>query len=155
MTKIYLCGPICGLTREQAQSWRRDVCGRFSPGIIGIDPLRGKNILLGDDPIGNHTSKLATHAMLTPRGITTRDRHDVMTCDALLVNLLDVERQTVSCGSMIEFGWADAWRKPTIVVAERENYAADHPMVSDLTSYRVETLSEAAAIINHMFNHSR
>ncbi len=152
MRLIYLSGPICGLTHDDAVHWRDVAVSLFKDGITGVCPLRGKMNMLGKEPIGNHTSAGATHPMLTSRGITARDRMDVQNCDAMLVWASGMNRDSISCGTMIEMGWADLLRKPIIWADyDTDGYAARHPMVRDLISYKVRTLEEAAEIINHMF----
>lgn len=74
------------------------------------------------------------------RGLTTRDRFDVTSCDILLANLLGAKK--VSIGTMIEYGWADMARKPIITVIEKEGNSHDHSIVRELTGFRVENLDE-------------
>jgi len=45
MKKIYLAGPISGLTFEGAQDWRNYFTSKISPEIDCFSPLRGKDYL--------------------------------------------------------------------------------------------------------------
>ena len=140
MKRVYLAGPITGLTYGDCTDWREYAQKTLGAvGITGVSPLRAKNYLktcegelIGDE----YFDKVLSCA----KGITTRDRWDAMNCDLLLVNLLGAEK--VSIGTMIEYGWADAARNPIITVIEEDDNRHDHAMVRELTGFRVETLDE-------------
>lgn len=80
----------------------------------------------------------------TDQGITTRDRYDCMGADLVVFNLLGADRITI--GTMIELGWADAARNPSILVIEKSGNVHDHPMVRQTTHFRVDNLEDAIAI---------
>lgn len=80
------------------------------------------------------------------RGSITRDRYDVMTCDIFLANLLNAEK--ISVGTMVEYRWADAYRKPIITVIEKQNNIHDHAFIRELTGFRVETLEEGLQVVS-------
>ncbi len=138
MKRVYLAGPITGLTYGGCNSWREYAQKElFAAEIIGVSPLRAKDYLktyegelIGDE----YFDKVLSCA----KGITTRDRWDAMNSDLLLVNFLGAER--ASLGSMIEYGWADAARNPIITVMEEGGNLHDHAIVRELTGFRVETL---------------
>jgi len=140
MKRVYLAGPITGLTYGNCTDWREYAQKELAvAGITGVSPLRAKNYLkaYGGKLIGNeYFDKVLSCA----KGITTRDRWDAMNSDLLLVNFLGAER--ASLGSMIEYGWADAARNPIITVMEEGGNLHDHAMVRELTGFRVETLDE-------------
>jgi nucleoside 2-deoxyribosyltransferase len=69
---------------------------------------------------------------------------DVMRCDMILVNFLGASK--VSIGSVMEIGWADAWRKPIIVVMEKDNVHS-HAMIREVAGYIVSNLDEAIKIV--------
>jgi nucleoside 2-deoxyribosyltransferase len=148
--KIYLAGPISGLAYSGAQDWRDNVSNAlWKVGLIGYSPLRAKGYLRSAGVI---EQSYENHPLSTDRGITSRDRWDVMTCDAVLFNLLGATKR-VSVGTCIEFGWADAFRKPIIVVMEPNlQNVHDHPMTREVTNFRVETLDEAVVLLDRIFN---
>lgn len=138
---VYLAGPIRGLTVEEASDWRDTMTYQLERvGIRALSPMRYKAFLLHEGPILN---EYPDHPMGTAKGITTRDRFDVMRCDAVFANLLG-DRPSV--GTMIELGWADAYRKP-IVAMWRDADPADHPMVRELVGYRVASFAEACEVL--------
>ena len=140
---VYLAGPIAGLSYDEGQEWRTIACNAFPQEIRGISPLRCKELLRDVGPIGNEVR--SDGPLMTDRGITTRDRQDCTRADALLINLLGAKK--ASPGTCIEFGWADDHRIPTVVVMEATGNPYDHPMIRDLTSYRVTTLEEGIRVI--------
>lgn len=79
------------------------------------------------------------------KAIVARDRNDVLTCDAVLMNLSGADK--VSIGTMIEVGWADAFRKPIVLVLEKDNPHV-HDMVTEIAGFRVGTLEDGIHIIN-------
>jgi nucleoside 2-deoxyribosyltransferase len=139
--KIYLAGPIAGLTFDDAQDWREDVRAMLAPEIDAYSPLRQKHFLRKHGVI---EQTAYTNPMATDRGIMTRDHWDCQTSDLILCNLLDTKRVTI--GSVMEIAWAYAYRKPLIVVMEPSGNLHDHPMVRDAIGYRVPTLDAAVAV---------
>lgn len=139
---VYLAGPITGHTYDDASDWRSAAERRLRVG--GLDtasPLRCKEYLR---PVGVLEKNYHDLNVLSgPKGITTRDRNDVMRCDLVLAYMLDAER--VSIGTMIELGWADAFRKP-IVLVEEKGGLHDHEMASTVAGFQVPTLDEALDI---------
>jgi len=133
MSKIYLSGPISGLTFGECTDWREYVASKL-PG--SISPLRGKEFLKS---VGVINQSYEHHPFATAKGITTRDRNDVYTCDLMLVNLLGASKITI--GTMIEVGWADAFRKPIVLVMEPDNLHS-HPILNTCCGYICTTLDE-------------
>ena len=148
--RVYLAGPITGCTYQGATNWRDAVAAQLAPDIVGVSPMRGKDYLKKLATIGGTSAEAYTResVLSSPKGIMTRDRWDVATCDAVLMNLLGAER--VSIGTMIEAGWADAHRKPLVVVREPQNVHS-HMMLDEASGFTVETLDEAVHIVKLLF----
>ena len=142
MYKVYLAGPITAVDLTEAVGWRKDArlwLGDY--GLKGYSPLRGKEPLLPQDGlIGFDPANYEVNPLTSAKGITTRDRYDVSSCDLMIANLLDSQDQP-SIGTAIEFGWADAWKIPVIVVIERD--VIMHPMLETIAGFRVESVVEA------------
>lgn len=143
MPKVYLAGPISGLTHDECVGWR-DEAARLL-GAVGIDsysPMRGKGYLKDKGVLEQSYPK---YALSSDRGIMSRDHNDVITSDALLVNLTGVSRVTI--GTVMEIAWAWDRHIPTIVMMEKAEGAYpnihDHPMIREAIGWRVETLAEA------------
>lgn len=141
--KVYLAGPIAGLTYDGAQEWRHVAQKELArSGIDGYSPLRCKQYLRGTGVIVNSNY---SHPLSTDRGIMTRDYWDCKTSDVILAYLLGAEN--VSQGTDMEMAWAYAYRKPLVVVMEENGNPHDHPMVRVAIDYRVTTLAEGLHIV--------
>ena len=137
--KVYLAGPISGLTYDGAESWRHYVKSSCQhPDIKWYSPLRYQEHLRQNGTL------LATHCdnnpMTSRNGIMTRDAWDVQTCDAMLCNLL--EFPYISKGTLIEIGMAYALRKPTILVMEDEGNIHEHVMLDNAWTFRCNNLDD-------------
>lgn len=147
MKTVYAAGPITGISYGVSTSWRTEL-QKLLPfnDVVIMSPLRSKTYLAGETEIKDHYDQI----MSTQRGITTRDRWDCMSCDAVVINLLGAGR--VSIGTMIEVGWCDSRRIPIILVMEEEGNIHEHAMLRECSSFRVKTLAEAAHVISSLFN---
>ena len=143
---VYLAGPISHLTYEEATKWRLVAEGALRGwGLTAYSPMRGKALLRHE---GVLRDAYDISPMTTQKGLTTRDRHDVAKADALLVNFLGATQ--VSCGTPIEFGWADALNIPIVMVMEKEGNPFDHPMIREIAGYRAESLVEGLHIVHDL-----
>ncbi len=141
MKKVYLAGPISGLTYEGAQEWRDEFRNTIDPRIEAFSPLRGKEYLTMRGPLEGSYNE---YPLSTDQGITARDRYDCMGSDLVVFYLLGATR--VSIGTMIEFGWCDAARNPAIVIMEKEGNVHDYPMIRQIAQFRVDNLKDAISI---------
>jgi nucleoside 2-deoxyribosyltransferase len=145
---LYLAGPITGLTYEGSTEWRRFVAEHLMPDVVPLSPIRGKEYLKGVDIVG---SAYAQYPLSTEAAILGRDRYDVMIgCDAILVNVLGAEKPSI--GTIIEIGWADAVRKPIILVIEDENNVHDYPMIRQAATFRTPSIDIACRIANSLLS---
>jgi nucleoside 2-deoxyribosyltransferase len=136
---VYLAGPITGLDYEGATSWRTVVADRFRDlGIDAFSPLRCKAYLATAGSL--KAEGYDEYPLSSAKGITTRDRHDVMTCDLVLVNLVGAEK--ISIGTMIEVGWADAARKPIVMAIEPGN-PHHHAMLTTCAGFVTDEIDHA------------
>ncbi|NQU78593.1 nucleoside 2-deoxyribosyltransferase [Candidatus Woesearchaeota archaeon] len=141
MKSVYLAGPITGLNYDSCNGWREETIEKLSRyDIKGLSPLKGESCLLLEDKIADEYDTNINNA----KAITTRDRFLLNSCDIMLANLLGTKNITV--GTMIEYGWADAARKPIITVIEKEGNPHDHAIVREISGYRVDTLEEGLRI---------
>jgi len=141
MKYLYLAGPITGLSYGQSTDWRQYVADRLPSYICPVSPMRGKKYLEGEQKIAASYEEIPLSCQ---RGITCRDRHGVMSCDMLFVNLLGAS--VVSIGTVMELGWADMLRKPIVLVIEKEGNIHDHPMIREVIGFRVDNLDDGIKI---------
>lgn len=148
MNKVYLAGPITGLTFNGAQDWRTEARNTLAQyNIFGASPLRGKEYLRALVKPISGTGEEYAHlgCMSTPRGVMTRDRYDATTCDVLLVNLLGSTK--VSIGTVMEIAMADVKRIPIVCVMEETGNPHEHMMIAEAIGFRVTTLDEALHVV--------
>jgi len=141
MPKIYLAGPMTGHTFDEANDWRK-VASTYLAAykIETLSPMRGESYL---------DSGVLPNALRAP-GIPARDRNDIATCDAVLMNLLEMGDR-VSIGTFIELGWSDILRKPVILV-RHVDCISQHVMVNEMLSWDVRTLRAGLTLAKDVVN---
>lgn len=141
MPVVYAAGPIHGLTYFESVDWRERLQGLLGDHIVVASPMRDKGHLqhLPHMPLSHD------HPLNTPRGIMTRDHHDVQTCDAVLAYLLGARKP--SLGTTMELAWAYAYRKPVVAVIEPAGNCHEHPMIVESFGFRASTLEEGARLL--------
>ena len=137
---LYCAGPISGLSYGESTDWREYVSSKLPSYIKAVSPMRGKTYLKEEREIKDSYEETP---LSCKKGITCRDRMDVMRCDALLINFLGAKK--VSIGSLIEAGWGDAWRKPIIIVMEKDNVHR-HSILEEISGFIVSDLDTAINI---------
>jgi nucleoside 2-deoxyribosyltransferase len=143
MPRIYLAGPITGLTYDGAQDWRKAARDALKPdGISAYSPLRQMNFLRSAVVL---EGSYETHPLSTSRGIMTRDHDDCMKADLILANLLGADR--VSIGTVMEIAWAYAYRVPVVAMIEPSGNVHDHSMIREALGYRVSDLESAIDLV--------
>ena len=141
MSKLaYLAGPITGTSYDGSTSWREAATVELAKhGITGLSPMRGKDYLANRTSISDAYDEFA---LSTQKAVVTRDRWDCQRSDVVVVNVLGAER--VSIGTVMEFGWADAARRP-IILAMQEGNPHDHAMVREVAGFIVPSLEAAVS----------
>jgi len=141
---VYLAGPIRQTgSLIEAIDWREKVAQVLNAeGIETFSPMRATAHLRRWKLAGDGSDP--SHVMTRPSGILTRDRFDVKRADIVLANFLGATE--ASLGTAMEFGWADAWQIPVVMVVEDGNQH-DHAMLNQVAGWRVPSLGEAVAVI--------
>jgi len=141
--KVYLAGVISGFNYAEANDWREDAKKELEKwDIVAASPMRWKDHLGREDKLD--VMGYASDVMSNTRGITTRDRWDVKTADVVIANLLNTK--IASIGTCLEMAWADLQRTPIIAIMEPEGNPHEHAMLSEIISYRVETVEQALEV---------
>lgn len=144
--KIYLAGPITGLTYKGAQDWRTALKIELDqiPGVVAYTPLRLKEFLDDDRIIQGHEA--------SRNWIVARDRWDVATADIVLANFAGATFASVGTVSEV----TQAYSQPhtfTIVVLpsdEKNTNPHHHIFTYHLADAIVESLEEALALIKSL-----
>ena len=125
--RVYLAGPVIGLNYKDCTDWREYAKKELAKSdIIGVSPMRFKDYLKNRGVLLDADDT----ALESQKGITTRARNDVLNCHVFLANLLGAKR--ISIGTILEYGWADAYRKPIITIIEKEGNLLYHPIIKDI-----------------------
>lgn len=123
--RVYLCGPISGLSYTQATRWREQVKAALKGWCIILDPMRGKSILKSEERLGVSYEFLSP--LLSAEFIDCRDYLDIRRCDVVLAYLDEAEWNSI--GSLLEIGAAIALGKPVVLVDSRDNSIKYHPLL--------------------------
>lgn len=138
--KLYLAGPMTGLTLTESEQWRQDAYAALKDRFRVFSPLRGKGFLREQGPM-NSTGPQPSGG---DKGIFLRDSWDVRTADAVLAYLLHAEG--VSIGTCFELAWAHQHGKLAVVVMEKGG-VHDHAFVRQAASLVVPDLNEAVEFL--------
>lgn len=136
---------MTGLPLEEALAWREAVAEALAPDIEVVSPMRAKYHLRPGSVIADAYRESVRGR---DKALISRDRWDVSRADVLLVNLLGA--RSISIGTMVELGWADALRKPIVLVMEPAGNVHDHSFVREIATFRVSTLEEAIDLIHEL-----
>ena len=122
--KIYLAGPITGLTYKEATGWRKQVREALPDDWKILDPMRGKSHLRGVGALAaNFDSGMDA---------VSRDLSDIRDADVVLAHFAaSVTPTTVSLGTSCEIGYAYALGKPVVAVVRR-NTPYDHIFIDHM-----------------------
>ena len=139
MPKVYLAGPIAGLTDEQARDWRNDVSDRLKQhGITGISPLRCEK------PANGKT--FDDGPQLDPnfaREILAKNSYDVKACDVTLAYLpKPPEGKRHSWGTMWEVGATRILGKPVFIVTN-DPVLEKHPLFGGVSDWVYSDMNKA------------
>lgn len=153
MKKVYLAGPITGLSFGDTEDWR-DRVKQFAAAnsdkfghIEFFSPLRGKDYLKNETSIKDTYDEFQ---FSTSRAIMLRDSFDVRTCDAVLVNFMGATR--VSMGTVMELAWAYENRKPVIAITEESGNIHEHAMVNEAIWYKLQNIEDAMRALSMVLN---
>jgi nucleoside 2-deoxyribosyltransferase len=138
---LYCAGPITGISYGECTNWRDGVSKKLPKYIHAMSPMRGRDHLVKEKSVKDSYEEFP---LSSQKGITCQDRMDVMRCDMILVNFLGATK--VSIGTVMEIAWADAWRKPIIIVMEKDSLHS-HSMIREVAGYIVSDLDEAIQIV--------
>jgi nucleoside 2-deoxyribosyltransferase len=130
--KIFLSGPIRGLTREESLTWRNNATNLLSEKFEVIHALRGRE---------------EKETFTDPRAAVIRDLDDVKKSDLILVN--DTLDNCSMIGTSMEVFYAFEQKKPVIIFGDA--HSKDY-FLNYHSHLRVKTLEEACEIVLKMFS---
>lgn len=131
MLKMYIAGPVTGLTGPQAlDRFEARAAQMRNLGYNVLHPLIGKEWLRDAGELAAHGYD---HPLSNDHAILARDRWMVRWCDVLCVDVRGAQR--VSIGTVAEMAWAHADGKHIILLMEVGNIH-EHAFVLEMASIR-------------------
>lgn len=144
---VYLAGPITGQQQSAATDWRQHVTKKVKRDIICLSPVRD-NVDYSDVK-SRRAENDQLEDLLHGIKIVTRDRMDIMRSDVVLVNVMNQNK--LSIGTIGEIFWADAYRKPVIIVKHNDSLY-NHAMLDALCHWKFDDLDKAINQINTLLS---
>lgn len=145
---VYLSGQISGLTYDAARfGWRATFGDWMEDGNTVLSPMRHEGHLAELKGTLEHSypENLFSH----PKMIVAKDFLDIQRSDIIVANFLSPTR--VSIGTLVELGYAKALGKTIVVIMEKGNIH-DHPFVREVADTIVESVSDAATVVNSLLS---
>jgi hypothetical protein len=119
--RIYLGGPIAGLTWDEAVSWRDYAAEELDP-LWGLSPLRIEGGLV---PFGEGPGTMPFVERFN------RDYSDIQTCEGIIFNMLNAKQKSI--GTTCEIAWSYSLLKPTALVMGEVNINYDKFLMQCIT----------------------
>lgn len=132
MTKVFLSGPIRGLTREESLGWRRRAAELLAPEATVVHALRGREV---------------KETLPDPRIAINRDKSDIQSSKILLVN--DTFANASMIGTAMEVIYA--FEAGKLVVLFGQGHEADY-WLNYHSHVRFANIEEACAFIKEHYN---
>lgn len=144
--RVYLCGPITGISYKGAVDWRNYAAERLrDAGFMPLSPMRGKAFLEKETCIRD---SYAGEESATKHSIFNRDKFDCVRSELLLMNLAGAKQ--VSVGSVMELAWSHMAGNFCVVVMEDGNPHV-HAFVREAAAVVFGDLDEALDYITATF----
>lgn len=153
---VYLSGPITDLHYEQARfGWRLTLQTLLDIEIQVLSPMRHeghlaemKQAMSAEALRSYETAK--NHLFSHPKMIVSKDFLDIERCQIMVVNLIGASK--VSQGTLVEYGYAKAKGKTIVTIMEKEGNPHTTPFISVVSDVVVETLEDAAMVVNSLMS---
>lgn len=140
--KVYLAGPITGLTYNECSDWRETAINRLAEyNIVGLSPTRYKEYLRRENTLD--AMGYEGFVLSSAKGILTRDYWDCTRSDVVLVNLVGAKQ--ISIGTCMEAAFCHSKQIP-IVMAIEEGNLHWHAMLKEAAGFILPTLEDAIDI---------
>ena len=144
---IYLTGPITGVDLTHSDGWRRRLENEFGAVAAIFDPVREGAV---HEPLYRSAGATARLSMRKfGEALAERNRAAIQTCDLLFANLKDATG--ISLGSVGEIFWADAFRKPILIVRDEFGNPHDHLLLNAVATWTFFTLEDSIAHLREFF----
>jgi hypothetical protein len=144
---VYLCGPITGLSYQDARhGWRGDIRSKIDKQIDLLSPMRQEKHLSEIQQISPEA--YPDNPVSTELAIISKDFLDVQRSTLVVANFLGATQ--LSVGSICEVSWAYALRKQTVFIMEATGAVHDRFFLKGQAQYFVTSVDQAADIVNSL-----
>lgn len=138
--KVYLIGPMSGVSYDDSNRWREEAREYFKRyGIEVLSPLDRQRDLANSKSISD---TYPTRPFGTAKSVIRSDHRDVQEADALLANFSGAKK--VSIGSIFELAWGWENNKPIVIV---EDHLHKHAMIDEAVWWKANSPKEACDIL--------
>lgn len=150
-SKVYLAGPISGLTYDDARyGWRKEFQDKLvakGSRAVPLSPMRHEGHLAEvKGPIEvNYPTHLFSHGKM----IVAKDFLDIEVSAIVVANFLGTTK--ASLGTVAEIGYAAAKGKTIVVIMEKGNMHY-HPFVTEPAAVVVDNLDDAVTIVDSLLS---
>ncbi len=127
--RIYLAGPMAGLTPKIASAWREEVTKRFvDAGFEVADPMRGTEKLQSGRKKFQVKKYPDDKPSLSDKALVNRDKFDIKRSDIIFVNFLEAKERSI--GTVCEIALNMVYGNLCVIVM-KENNVHNHPFVRE------------------------
>jgi Nucleoside 2-deoxyribosyltransferase len=144
---IYLTGPITGVDLTLSDGWRRRLENELGAVAAIFDPVKEGAV---HEPLYRSAGATARLPMREfGEALAERNKAAIQTCDLLYANLKGATG--ISLGSVGEIFWADAFRKPILIVRDEFNNPHDHLLLNAIATWTFFTLEDSVVHLREFF----
>ena len=127
--RVYLAGPMAGLTPKIASAWREVVTDQLiEAGFEVVDPMRGTEKIHSERKKFQTKKYPADKPSLSDKALVNRDKFDVKRSDIIFVNFLGAEKR--SLGTTCEIAFNMVYGNLCVIVMEERN-VHNHPFIRE------------------------
>lgn len=139
--RIYLCGPITGLSYGEARNgWRAEFASYIDQSLIDLfSPMRQEGHL---SEVQSIEHKPYAGVLSSAKGIVAKDLLDVKRATLVVANFRGAKIHSI--GSICEVAWTYILGNPCIGIFEPAGNVHDRFFLTEQIQFRVETVREAA-----------
>ena len=139
--RIYLAGPITGLSYTEATEWRNEFKRKIEDSsnkrIVCYSPMRNTEYLSKETALEKaYNDKVLSSS----KAILAKGYNDAINADVVVVNFLNSSK--VSIGTVMEIAWAKHLKIPIVLIIDEDNIHT-HPMINESADFLVNNIVDA------------
>lgn len=139
--KVYLAGPISGLTFDESDRWRHELTRMLPSFIKTIWPMAGEDVAFG---LGRLSDEQPATLLSNGKALLIKDEFYVREADMVVANFIGAPK--ISIGTQWECAWSFILRKPLCVIIDHNNIN-QHCFLREGAGWVVDNLVDARKIV--------